>query len=68
MRAEAAIAAFTAVTSEIPTFIPRPDAVQRIHNASREMTAARNEMMKAHTRLNDYVERGIVTEDLKRRG
>jgi hypothetical protein len=25
-------------------------------------------MMKAHTRLNEFVERGIVPEDLKRSG
>ena len=68
MRAEAATEAFTAVTSEIPSSIPHPDGVQRIHNVSREMAAAREGMMKAQTRLNDFVERGIVPEDLKRSG
>jgi hypothetical protein len=31
----------------------------------RELDSARTEMMKAHTRLNDFTERGIVPEDLK---
>src|SRR5690348_6464911 len=31
-----------------------PDGVQCIHSASREMSAARIQMMKAHNRLNDY--------------
>jgi hypothetical protein len=30
------------------------------------MDVARTEMMKAHARLNDFIERGIVPEDLKR--
>jgi hypothetical protein len=64
-RAEAATDAFTAMASNIPSGIPHPDGVQRIRNASREMTAARNKMMEANARLNDYLERGIVPEDLK---
>jgi hypothetical protein len=42
--------------------------VQRIRNASHELTAARNEMMEAHHRLNEFLERGTVPEDLKRSG
>jgi hypothetical protein len=66
LQAESAITEFNAVTSDIPSFIPQPDGAQRIHNASRALSAARNEIMKAHRRLNDYLERGIVPEDLKR--
>ena len=59
---------FNAVTSDVPSFIPHPDGTQRIHNASHRLTEARNAMMKAHDRLNDYLERGTVPEDLKRSG
>jgi hypothetical protein len=54
-----------AVSSDIPSGLPQPDGVQRIHNASRKLTAARDEMMKAHKRMRDYMEHGIVPEDLK---
>jgi hypothetical protein len=66
--ARAALAAFDAVTREIPSGLPHPDGTQRIHNASREMSLARAEMMKAHNRLNDYLSLRIVPEDLKRSG
>jgi hypothetical protein len=66
--AESAAMEFNAVTRDIPSFIPRPDGAQRIYNASRSLDAARKEMMTAHTRLNDFIERGIVPEDLKGSG
>jgi hypothetical protein len=67
MRAEAATEAFSAIADDIPSALPHPDGIQRIHNASREMEAARKEMITAHTRLNDFIEGGIVPEDLKQR-
>jgi len=67
-RADAATDAFAAITSEIPSGYPHPDGLQRIQNASREMQVAQREMMKAHTRLNDFLTSGIVPEDLKRTG
>jgi hypothetical protein len=66
LQAESATTEFTAITSDIPSFIPPPDGTQRIHNASHKLTEARNTMMKAHRRLNDFLERGTVPEDLKR--
>ena len=57
---------FLGIMAEIPS--GQPDGTQRIHDASRELSTARKEMMKAHTRLGDYIERGVVPEDLKRRG
>ena|SRR5258706_2734232 len=57
--------AFSSVMNQIPSGLPHPDGTQRIHNASRELDIAREEMMNAHTRLNGFVERGIVPEDLK---
>ena len=67
MRAEATTAAFAAISGDIPSGMPHPDGIQRIHNAAREMDAAREAMMTAHSRLNDFIERGIVLEDLKPR-
>jgi hypothetical protein len=67
-RAEAALEAFALVNSDIPSGLPHPDGVQRIHNASLELTAARDEMMNAHNRLNDFLETGVVPDDLKRSG
>src|SRR4051812_995473 len=55
LQAESATVEFNAVTSDVPSFIPPPDGAQRIHNASRRLTEARNALMKAHRRLNDYL-------------
>ena len=63
--AHAALQKFDTVTSDVPSHIPHPDGVQRILAASQELTHARNEMMKAHHRLNDFIEHGIVPDDLK---
>ncbi len=65
MRADAATAVWTEITGNIPSGLPHPDGVQRIQNASREMETARTEMMRAHNRLNDFIEHGVVPEDLK---
>jgi hypothetical protein len=67
-RAKAASEAFSSIMSQFPSGLPYVDGVQRIHSASRELSVARKEMMNAQSRLNDFIERGIVPEDLKRRG
>ncbi len=67
-RAKAATASFDAATREIPSGLPEPDGTQRIDNASREVSLARVYLMRAHNRLNDYLGRGVVPGDLKRRG
>ena len=67
-RRDQASAHFDEVRRAVPSGLPHPDGTQRIHNASRELSAARKEMMKAHNRLNDYLGLGIVPEDLKRSG
>ena len=64
-RAKTATAVFDAVTSEIPSGIPPSDSTQRIRNVSREMSQARGGLMIAHNRLNDFLSRGVVPEDLK---
>src|SRR5436190_4064202 len=56
-RGRAAIQAFDAVTSQIPSRIPHPDGTQRINNASREVSLARAELMRAHYRLVDFMTR-----------
>ena len=62
-RAETATTVFNAVIREIPSGLTHPDGKQRISNASRELALAREEMLKAHNRLNEYVERGTLPED-----
>jgi hypothetical protein len=44
-----------------------PDGTLHISNTNRALAAARNEMMDAHNRLNDFLARGIVPDDLKSR-
>jgi hypothetical protein len=59
---------FDAALSQFPGGLPRPDGAQRIKAASRDLAAARKGLMKAHTRLADYHDCGIVPEDLERSG
>jgi hypothetical protein len=67
-RSKAATGALDAVANDVPSGIPHPDGTQRIHNASREATIARMEMLRAHHRLSDFLNAGVVPEDLKRSG
>ena len=41
---------------------------ERIKKASNQLSIARKKLMKAHRRLGDYFDHGIVPEDLKRSG
>jgi hypothetical protein len=56
---------FEAAMLHVPSELPHPDGVQRIKNASNDLTVARKEMARAYARLADYLDRGIVPEDLK---
>ena len=67
-RTEAATEAFSAITSRMPSGIRHPDSVRRIRVVSDELTIARNEMVRAHHRLNEFLETGTVPEDLKPSG
>ena len=49
---------FEKVMTQVPSAIPHPDGGQRIVNASRKLTLARNELVTAHNRLNSYLEHG----------
>jgi hypothetical protein len=64
-RVSAANEAFNKVLGQVPSGLPHPDGSQRIRNASSKLDAARKEMMSSHKRLNDFIEHGIVPEDLK---
>jgi len=68
VRTNAALREFNDVMGQLPTGLPHPDGTQHIQNASRKLIAARKEMGRADKRLNDYLSRGIVPEDLKRSG
>jgi hypothetical protein len=59
-RTEQATEEFEAVTGQVPSGLPHPDGVQRIKNASSKLSVARNELMKAHRRLNDFISTGRV--------
>jgi len=64
-RVSAANEVFNKVIGQVPAGLPHPDGARLIHNASRELDAARKEMMTAHKRLNEFIGHGIVPEDLK---
>jgi hypothetical protein len=59
---------FSESIGKFPSGLPHPDGIQQIRNASNKLDLARKEMMTAHKRLNDFIERGIVPEELKRSG
>jgi len=63
-RAATASAAFLAVTSQVPSGLPHPDGTQRIRNISHELAFARTALMRAHSRLDDFLVSGIAPEDL----
>lgn len=60
-----ALGKFEAIMLQTPSGLPHPDGVQRIKNASNELSVARKEMARAYERLADYLDRAIVPEDLK---
>jgi len=64
-RAYAASEAFSAIMADVPSGLPHPDGTQRIHDASRALSEARKEVMKAHVRLQGFLSQGIIPEDLK---
>jgi len=64
-RVNAAAERFSVLIKDIPNDVPHPDGTLRITQASRELSTAREEMMRAHRRLNDFLSRGVVPEDLK---
>jgi hypothetical protein len=67
-RVNAAAESFSQILKEVPSDVPTPDSTYRIKQASRELSTARAEMMKAHRRLNDFLSRGVVPADLGQAG
>jgi hypothetical protein len=63
-RAATASAAFLEVTNQVPSGLPHPDGTQRIRNISHELAFARTELMRAHSRLDEFLVSGIAPEDL----
>jgi hypothetical protein len=59
---------FEAVIGQFPSGLPHPNGSQRIKSASQNLTVARKALMKAHNRLSEYHDHGIVPEDLKQTG
>jgi hypothetical protein len=55
---------FNDVVRDIPSGLPHPDGTQRIHNVGRELADARQKLAVAIARLNDFVSREVVPEDL----
>ena len=63
-RAARASSAFLEVTSQVPSGLPHPDGTQRIRNISHELAFARTALMRAHSRLDEFLVSGIAPEDL----
>ena len=64
-RVNAAAESFSMMIKDIPGDVPHPDGALRIAHASRELSTAREDMMRAHRRLNDFLSHGVIPEDLK---
>ena len=67
-RSSEAAQEFDAVLGQFPSGLPHPDGAQQIQSASQHLMVTRKALMKAHNRLSEYQDRGIVPEDLKRSG
>lgn len=66
-RLNSAVKDFGVVLNDIPSGVPRPDSTFRVAQISSELSTARASMMRANRRLNDFLSRGIIPEDLRPR-
>jgi hypothetical protein len=57
--------AFLAVMKDIPSGIPHPDGVQRIHSVSAENAQARKNLENARVRLQQFQAYGYIPDDLR---
>ena len=64
-QASTALRAFNEMLDQFPSGLPHPDGTHSVQDASRKLIAARKAMGRSNTRLNDYLSRGIVPQDLK---
>jgi hypothetical protein len=67
-RAHAASEELRAIMRDIPSGLPQPDGSLRIQNAAHALAAARNEVMEAHSRFDEFLARGVVPGDGKSGG
>ena len=67
-RTHAASEQFNVIMGDIPSAIPSPDSSLLLRQASRDLSEARKDMLRAHSRLNDFLNRGVIPEDLKSLG
>jgi hypothetical protein len=67
-RANAASEELSAIMGDIPSGLPHPDGTQRIQNAAHALAAARNAVMQAHSRLDEFLARDVVSGDWKPNG
>jgi hypothetical protein len=67
LESEAASQNFDDVIRQVPSGLPHPDGVQRIHNASRELSSARERFMASIDRTSKFVVHREVPEDLRER-
>jgi hypothetical protein len=67
-RMNAAAEGFSLILKDVPSNVPSPDSTFRITQASHELSAARAKMLRAHRRLNDFLSRGVIPEDLDQAG
>ncbi len=68
VKVSAATKEFNEMLNRFPGGPAHPDGVQHIKNALRGLAVAREEMMTAHIQLEEYTQRGIVPDDIKRSG
>jgi hypothetical protein len=64
VREKAASDEFDTALGQFPSGLPHPDGSQLIQKASCKLIAARKDMGRAHSRLNDFLDRGIIPADL----
>jgi len=61
----AATAAHERLMWEIQSATPHPDRAQRIHSIAEQVSIAKKNLNRAHSRLSDFLDRGTIPEDLK---
>jgi hypothetical protein len=67
LRWDEATQRFDDVIREVPSGLPYPDSVDRIHRASRELSEARERFMASTARASKFVVHGEVPDDLRDR-
>ena len=62
-----ALEEFNSVIEDTPSGLPHPDGVQRIKYCSKRYSEARQNMIRALERLNNFRNKGIVPDDLSKK-